>query len=82
MTHPQEPDTLAQVTANELRGQLAALGLSQAAFARLIDRDPVTVNRYCHDRLAVPQEVALIVALLTALTPRRRAAVLDQFNPD
>lgn len=82
MTHPQQPDTLAQVTAKELRDQLATLGISQVVFARLIDRDPVTVNRYCHERLAVPQEVAVIVALLAALTPRRRAVVLGQFSPD
>ena len=67
------------MTAGELRDQLAALGLGQAAFARLIGRDPVTINRYCHGRLDVPRDVALVVALLAALSPKRRAAVIARF---
>ncbi len=70
------------MTAKELRDQLTALGLSQAAFARLIGRDPVTVNRYCHGRLDVPRDVAVVVALLAALPPKRRAVVIARFNPD
>ncbi len=82
MTHRQKIDTVAYMTADELRDELATLDLSQAAFARLIGRDPVTVNRYCHERLAIPREVALIVTLLAALGPRRRAAVIARFSLD
>lgn len=70
------------MTGEQFRDQLAALGLGQAAFARLIGRDPVTVNRYCHGRLEVPRDVAVIVALLAALTPKSRAAVIARFTPD
>lgn len=67
------------MTGQELLDQLAALALSQAAFGRLIGRDAVTINRYCHGRLDVPRDVTLVVALLAALTPKRRAAVIDRF---
>lgn len=52
------------MTGDELRDQLTALDLSQAAFAELIGRDAGTVNRWCCDRTSpVP---FIVVVLLTA----------------
>ena len=70
------------MTGRQLQDQLAALGLGQAAFARLIGRDPVTINRYGHARLDVPRDVAVVVALLAMLPPKRRAAAIARFSPD
>ncbi len=69
------------MTSIELRDRLTALALSQAAFARLIGRDPVTINRYCHGRLDVPRDVALVVALLAALPAKRRTDLIKRFVP-
>ena len=45
----------------ELRAALAAMGMTQAEFARAIDRDAVTVNRWCNEKVAVPRYVEFVV---------------------
>ena len=65
----------------EFQDCLGRMAISQAAFARLLGRDPVTINRYCHGRLAIPREVALVVMLLELFAPKRRAELIKRFAP-
>ena len=55
------------ISAAELRAALERLGWSQARFGRLLGCAPITINRWCRGRQAIPQwaAVAIRYALIT-----------------
>ncbi len=60
---------------NNLKSLLAGLDLTQVQLAKLVDRDPVTVNRWCTDVVPVPAHVLRFLMAYQMLTPRRRLAL-------
>lgn len=51
---------------SDYRAALAALGLTQAAFGRLLALDKATPNRWATGAVPVPRSVALLLQLLAS----------------
>jgi DNA-binding transcriptional regulator YdaS (Cro superfamily) len=49
------------MTSSELRDALAELDLLQVEFARIVEKSPRQVNRWCRGVRPVPVEIALLV---------------------
>lgn len=58
------------MTPDALRQALAALGLSQTAFASYLGVHRLTVHKWCTGKLPVPRTVEVIVQLLTERAER------------
>jgi len=55
------------MTADEFRGKLKALGISQKWLAEHLGVYPFTVNRWAQGTVAVPQHVSFVISLLEQL---------------
>ena len=68
----------------DYREKLAALGLSQAEFARLLGIGKVGVNRWFTERTdsnPFPAYAKLVIDLLNDLAPRQRAKYIKAKRP-
>jgi hypothetical protein len=69
----------------EFKAELEEAGLSQRALARLLAKDPGTVNRWCRSpgsagSLVVPQYAAAFVAAFRLLPERARRDLSERFG--
>jgi hypothetical protein len=63
--------------------ELENAGLTQRALSRFLDKDPVTVNRWCRareDALEVPQYARAFVIAYRLLSPAARRELSDAFE--